>query len=137
MSWTYSGNPGSSSLDEVRFAIGDTDSTDPLLSDEEINFLLARYTSPPHASFYACKRISALFARLADKQQGDSAIKSSQKSKRYAEMAGELKEDFALSDIIPYSGGISESDMEAVQADSDAVQPAFTRDLHEAFSWED
>lgn len=43
MTWTYSGNPASSALDEIRFLIGDTDTTDQLLSNEEINYLYAAY----------------------------------------------------------------------------------------------
>ncbi len=41
MSWTYSGNPTASALDEVRFLITDTDQTKPYtLSNEEINYAL-------------------------------------------------------------------------------------------------
>lgn len=46
MTWTYSGNPASSALDEIRFLIGDTDTTDQLLSNEEINYLYAAYGDP-------------------------------------------------------------------------------------------
>lgn len=40
MSFTYSGNPETSTLDAVRFMIGDTNPCDPLLQDEEINYLI-------------------------------------------------------------------------------------------------
>jgi len=40
MSWNYSGDPTDSDLDAVRFYVQDTDSTDPLLSDEEIQYLI-------------------------------------------------------------------------------------------------
>ena len=53
MAWTYSGNPGASNLDEVRFLIQDTDSTDPLLSNEEINYLLAEWTFDSVTDVYA------------------------------------------------------------------------------------
>jgi hypothetical protein len=53
MTWNYSGNPGASSLDEIRFLIGDTDSSSQLLSDEEINYLFAAY-GDAYAAAIAC-----------------------------------------------------------------------------------
>lgn len=41
MSWTYSGNPTTSPKDAVRFWCQDTSSERPLLSDEEIAYLVA------------------------------------------------------------------------------------------------
>lgn len=41
MTWSYSGDPSSSSTDAVRFLLGDTDSTNELtVSNEEIGWLL-------------------------------------------------------------------------------------------------
>lgn len=40
MSWTYSGSPGSSDLDTVRFYVQDTDSADQFISDEELQYLI-------------------------------------------------------------------------------------------------
>lgn len=42
MSFSYSGNPSDSRLDECRFLIGDTDEKNPLFSDEEINFIISK-----------------------------------------------------------------------------------------------
>ena len=53
MTWTYSGNPGSSLLDEVRFLIQDTDTTEQLLSNEEINYLLAAYDQSAYSAAVA------------------------------------------------------------------------------------
>lgn len=41
MTWSYSGNPANSNGDAVRFNIGDTDPTRPILQDEEIAYLIA------------------------------------------------------------------------------------------------
>lgn len=40
MSWTYSGNPTSSTLDESRFLIGDTNESSPIMQDEEIQYII-------------------------------------------------------------------------------------------------
>jgi hypothetical protein len=53
MTWSYSGNPGASSLDEIRFLIGDTDTSSQLLSNEEITYLLNAYLDP-YAAAVAC-----------------------------------------------------------------------------------
>lgn len=36
--WSYSGNPSSSSLDAIRFYLQDTDTNDPLMQNEEIEY---------------------------------------------------------------------------------------------------
>ena len=40
MTFTYTGDPSASDVEEVRFNIGDTDSTRPMLSDEEIQHVI-------------------------------------------------------------------------------------------------
>ena len=61
MTWTYSGNPGASALDEVRFLIQDTDTTDQLLSNEEINYLLTQFAQDAFGA--AISAITALIAK--------------------------------------------------------------------------
>lgn len=65
MTWTYSGNPGASTLDEVRFLIQDTNEDDQQLQDEELNYLIAVHGDPYSAAVAA---VSALIARLASFQ---------------------------------------------------------------------
>lgn len=43
MSFTYSGDPSTSTLDAIRFALGDTVEELALLQDEEINYLITQY----------------------------------------------------------------------------------------------
>lgn len=43
MSWTYSGDPSNSDLDETRFTIGDTDTDSQILTDEEVLYLFNKY----------------------------------------------------------------------------------------------
>lgn len=60
MTWTYSGNPGDSTRDEIRFLIGDTDTTDQLLSDEELDYLIGVWADAYAAAIAA---VSALIAK--------------------------------------------------------------------------
>lgn len=63
--WTYSGGTViSEDLDLVRLRIGDTNSADPLLYDEEINVYLTAW--PDNVDFAAagcCEAIAAKYAR--------------------------------------------------------------------------
>ncbi len=76
MAWTYSGNPGASPLDEVRFLIQDTDTNNQLLQNEEITYLITSYEDPYSAAVAA---VSALIGRLASlssesKKVGDLSL---------------------------------------------------------------
>lgn len=71
MTWTYSGNPGASTLDEVRFLIQDTNTNDQLLQDEELNYLITSYGDPYSAAVAA---VSALIARLASLQSESKKV---------------------------------------------------------------
>ena len=45
MASTYSGNPADSLKDYLRFMMGDTDMTQPLLTDEEYNYIIDNTTN--------------------------------------------------------------------------------------------
>ena len=89
MSFTYSGDPTSSDLDAVRFLVQDTDSTDILLQDEEILFVLGQVSNAIYqAAHDCCYVISSKFARKADvsKSVGDMSL-----SLTYSSRAGEYR----------------------------------------------
>lgn len=116
--------------DKVRLFIGDTDSTQPLLQDEEIISLLAMFGSVAVASSTACKNIAARFARYADRVTGDISVRYSQIAETYRALADEIKTSLsALNAPMPYAGGISHADKRAREEDTDRVRPAFTVDL--------
>lgn len=95
--WTYSGNPGNSDLDELRFLIGDVDASDPQLTDEEVTYLTsvskdggAGYSNYP-AAVAACRALAAKYAKKIDKTTGSLSISYSQKYQHYLELAKELE----------------------------------------------
>ncbi len=66
MTWTYGGDPSNSTRDAVRWLVGDTDTTDQQVTDEEITFALSTASSNVHgAASQVCKGIAAKFARRA------------------------------------------------------------------------
>ena len=92
MTWTYTGNPESSTKDEVRFLVGDTDKDDGLVQDEEINYALNVEGSSLRAAVRVARAIAAHFARAVEKQVGDLKIKASEKYKNYLEVMKALEE---------------------------------------------
>ena len=76
MTWNYSGNPGASSLDEIRFLIGDTDSNNQLLSDEEINYLFTAYGDAYAAAVASVVSLIAQASRSVEesKKVGDLSL---------------------------------------------------------------
>lgn len=129
---TYSGDPTSSKKDEVRFLIGDTDSTEFLLQDGEINYLLGLYndTAIP-AAIRGCETIMAKFSRMADEQVGQVKISYSQKAKAYAVMLGQLRQRLAIENCAPYAGGISKVDKSSNDLNANRVKPDFSKHMME------
>lgn len=133
MSWNYSGDPSKSPLDELRFTIGDTDKSEQLLLDGELNFLISKSNgSIPGAAIRACEMVMAKYARLADESVGQVKISYSQKAKAYREMRDDLRQRQAIDDCVPYAGGISNADKQGNQGNSDRVAPAFTKDMFDS-----
>ncbi len=126
--WTYDPTQiASSSLYQVRRLIGDIFSGEQLMVDEEINFAIGLYPSSVYlAAAECCRQLSAGFARQVDIVQGELKTNHSQKSKRYAELAVDMQSrGMARGGVMPYVGGISVTDKNAVAADPDRVAPAF------------
>jgi hypothetical protein len=71
MAWSYSGNPGSSDLDLIRFLIQDTDTNDQLLSNEEITYLDNTYGDPYSAAIAA---VGALIAKASRTQSESKSV---------------------------------------------------------------
>lgn len=132
MAVTYnSSNLASSSKDAVRLWIGDTSTGDPLLTDEEIQYVLGSISSNViMASAECCEFIVAKYSRQADFDNEGLAVKASQRAEAYRKKASDLRRRLtALADI--YVGGRSISEKAARSDESDVVQPYFERDMHD------
>jgi len=130
--WKYSGDPSANPKDAVRFIIGDTMESDPLLTDEEITYLLNIYNGAPmNASIRGCEMIMAKFSRLADETAGQVKVSYSQKAKQYATMRDALTMRLAVEDMIPSAGGISVLGKIQNNANPDLVKPDFKKHMME------
>lgn len=135
MTWTYGGDPAANARDAIRFLIGDTDTTDQLLTDEEIAWVNTESsgtstgtTALYDAAYRCCLTIASKLAREADKQIGDLSVSMSQRAKAYREQAASLKELSGREGgvPIPYAGGITISDKEVDEENSDLFRSWFS-----------
>ena len=136
MTWSYSGDPSTSALNAIRFLTGDTDTNDQLINDEEIAWTNNQVTGSDTAttalyevSYRVMIAIASKFSRLADQSVGDLKVDMFQKATNAREQAALLKQQ-ALREgntPVPYAGGISVSDKQIDQENSDIVQPYFSR----------
>lgn len=128
MTWTYSGDPGSTTRDEVRFLVGDTDTSDQQLTDEEIAWLLSEEGSALGAAVLAAEQLAAKFARLASQSTGGISISFGERQTNYAGLASRLRRRM-LGGV--YAGGISIAEKTAEDEDDDRVVPFFKRGMHD------
>jgi len=113
MTFTYSGNPSNSPLDEVRFYIQDTNTSDQLLSDEEVNYLIGKWY-PIYVSFIlvaanACDIISSKFAREVTYSADGVSVGANELQQKYTQLAKSLRDQYKLEKEVggaPDVGGI-------------------------------
>ncbi|MFA7295788.1 MAG: hypothetical protein WC211_01215 [Dehalococcoidia bacterium] len=93
MTFTYDGTPNTD-LERVRLAIGDTVSTDALLTDEEIDALMALEGSSAGVELWAarcCEAIATKFARDFNFTADGTTVDKGDRAKAYREMAAEFR----------------------------------------------
>jgi hypothetical protein len=132
--WSYSGNPASSALDEVRYLIGDTDQTKPWsLSDAEIAYAIGLYSAHPPvigdnfmaAAVSAETILTKLKGTLAEKTVGDLSLRFNDRTMQFFEAAAyRLRQRASLHAVPPYLGGYSHSEKRGQDSIADRVQLA-------------
>lgn len=107
-------------IDQIRTAYGDTDSDNPLCTDEQLLYFYYDVTDEEiyGAAACACDKLAAQFAREVDMADGEISAKMSQKSKRYQAMADALRDQQSAEDGFAL----------AVAARETTRDPAFTLD---------
>lgn len=129
-SWSYSGDPELTTKDAVRFLIGDTDEDDQQVSDEEIAYLLTQTgDSASLAAVTAAGALASKFSRMSVKEKdvGDLKIVYADRAAAYRQIAADITTTLGGSGAAPiaYAGGISISDMELHEGNTDRVPPSF------------
>ena len=133
MTWTYGGDPSANSRDYVRFLVGDTDTTDQQVSDEEIAAILAVQTNSTLAAARICDAIAATYARQASTSNTEGlSVVASVRMKHYLDLAKRIREQSA-DESKTYKtvqakiavGGRTYDQKDGLDDDSDLIQPNF------------
>lgn len=130
MAFTYGGDPAADTRSEVRFLVGDTidlTSSGLSLTDAEIDHLLTQYGNTLLAAHHAALALQARYSTQADFRKGKTAVSAGQRAKALRILAADLLAKASVETVRPWAGGQSISEKEALAADTDAVQPRFTR----------
>jgi len=123
VSWSYSGDPSSSDRDAVRFAIGDTDTNDQQLTDEEIDYLLGLYPTVNECAIACVDSLIAKYARLVSQSVGAISISYGERLSNYKTLLGRLSRKRGR--LIPFAGGTTISGKDTADEDTDRDPPKF------------
>lgn len=132
MSWNYDSSLGSAK-DKVRFLVQDTDSDDQLASDEEILFTLDEAGDNIYrAASIVCSAVSLQFAKqITINDTRGLAFDPAMQADKYEALAKKWDQKALMSGGVGiFAGGISVSDKQTREEDTDRVQPGFTTELH-------
>lgn len=113
-----------SDLMTVRGNTGDIISTDPLLTDEQINVALAQTNNTDQATLLCIRKILAIFGREMDRSGPRFNASRSQKFQHFTDLKAEY-ENLVGESAGPSWSEHSESDAEEIETDTDFVPPSF------------
>jgi hypothetical protein len=137
MTWTYDPtNLGTSTLaerlDTVRFLVGDTDTLDQQVQDEEIAFALEENNDNVYYSAaWIARAISSKYSRRVTTQlDGALSANYSDLAKQYKVLADDLEYQGKTSGAVIgiLAGGITKSQIESVRANTNRIEGSFRRD---------
>lgn len=122
MTWTYGGNPAASDSAAIRFLIGDTVSSAPLVTDEEIAWALTQNTNVYGAAEIIVNGLASKFCTLSNATVGPIKVEYTTRAEVFLKMAKSFKyKAEAKASLDVYGGGISYSDEETQKEDSDRI----------------
>jgi len=133
MSWTFDSTSLSTSLSQVRLLIGDTNTNDQLLTDEEVNFFYSERSDIRLAAIECCSAIIGKLSRDIDRSNLGQSATRSQKIQHYKDLMERLRrETSAVAEV--FIGGVSVSNRDNLDSEDDFIKPAFSRDRNDYVS---
>lgn len=133
MSFSYSGDPAASDLDEVRYRLGDTDSSNPLLTDEEIQFQIDtwkdKYNSNTWVAAECAETLVAKFAREITYSADGVSVGGNELQDKFTALATTLRNQYNRSQTYgpPDAGGIN-----AGEEFDPSIKPlSFSKGMHD------
>jgi hypothetical protein len=128
--WSYDpADLASTEKDTIRLEIGDTDSNNWLLSDEEINYAISQERNFWAAAARCAEMAASALLRKADPKLGRSMqVIYSKAAEQYWNRARMLRSK-AMGSVAPYVGGGTVADKQSIDQDSSLVAPQFTKTM--------
>jgi tRNA isopentenyl-2-thiomethyl-A-37 hydroxylase MiaE len=123
MTWTYSSTDISTDLAKVRLLIGDTDTADQQMTDEEINFFIDNEQIIYMAAYRCALALVAHYARRVDKEMGDLKLLAAQRHRHYIRLAEQLLKRNVPG--IPSAGGVWQTEKDNLEDNTNWVKPSF------------
>lgn len=116
--------------DQVRFLVGDTDVTEPLMQDEEVLFVISQWGfkgSPYYAAAMCAKAIAAKFAREVNYSDDADSLSLDGLQQKFLALATDLMGQYneQMSGGQPFVGGITYGE----QMDGTVVPPSFGKGM--------
>ena len=137
MAWSYDPSDldtttASGRLNTVRLLVGDTDTQDQQVQNEEITFGLSQNSNDVYyAAGWIARTISSQYARKVNTSL-DGALKAdySDLMKHYSSLADSLEYQGKTTgaSVGVLAGGLTKSGVEAVRADTNRIEGSFRRD---------
>jgi hypothetical protein len=105
MAWSYSGDPASSTRDTIRFMIGDTDTSDQLLNNAEIDYYITLHGTNSRIASESARAVAAKFARNMSRAVGGLQADFAAKYRQYMELADNLLKKEESEPTSPFLSG--------------------------------
>ena len=100
MSWNYSGDPSDSTLEECRFLIGETNEQEPIMQDEEIQYIIDTYgPNENQIKFQLFNRAATLFARDIKRSLGPQSEDPTERLNFFKQQAKAYKAKLSASGL--------------------------------------
>lgn len=130
MAFTWSGDPSASDVEAIRWEINDIDSEHPKFQDDEIEYALAQEHSVFNAAARLCEQLQVRYIGAASRTMGPLRVDMSTLASLYATKARKLRKR-AIAFATPYVGGLSDAKKDIFEDDTDLIQPAFEKGMHD------
>jgi hypothetical protein len=131
MAFTWNGDPAASTLEEIRWHIGDIVEANAKFTDAEINYAYDEEGTVLGAAALLCEQLAATYAESVSRALGPLRVELSNLMEQYEKKAEKFRKRAQALTGTPYAANISQTDEEAWEDNTDIKQPIFEKGMHD------